>query len=103
PPSPPHLALHPFPTRRSSDLGFGFPLQPGAQFATALAHALRQNALCRFTKINIRARKSRYQLIITFRRQVVFGLPRRIPVAQTRSEEHTSELQSRFDLVCRLL
>src|SRR5207249_8088282 len=28
--------------------------------------------------------------------QWVFGMPRR-------SEEHTSELQSRFDLVCRLL
>src|SRR5207249_6233922 len=27
----------------------------------------------------------------------------RIPRAGTRSEEHTSELQSRFDLVCRLL
>src|SRR5699024_11343900 len=28
----------------------------------------------------------------------------RLPVpVQTRSEEHTSELQSRFDLVCRLL
>src|SRR5207249_8146083 len=25
------------------------------------------------------------------------------PVAEQRSEEHTSELQSRFDLVCRLL
>src|SRR5699024_11788039 len=25
------------------------------------------------------------------------------PLAQVRSEEHTSELQSRFDLVCRLL
>src|SRR5207249_10449453 len=25
------------------------------------------------------------------------------PVVETRSEEHTSELQSRFDLVCRLL
>src|SRR5437868_12765677 len=25
------------------------------------------------------------------------------PVAKTRSEEYTSELQSRFDLVCRLL
>src|SRR5699024_11729942 len=25
------------------------------------------------------------------------------PVADVRSEEHTSELQSRFDLVCRLL
>src|SRR5438067_9859447 len=37
--------------------------------------------------------------------------PRRMPVAheahevrlEARSEEHTSELQSRFDLVCRLL
>src|SRR5207249_7918788 len=27
----------------------------------------------------------------------------RHPVKETRSEEHTSELQSRFDLVCRLL
>src|SRR5699024_12151042 len=26
-----------------------------------------------------------------------------IPVSAARSEEHTSELQSRFDLVCRLL
>src|SRR5699024_11803337 len=25
------------------------------------------------------------------------------PITRTRSEEHTSELQSRFDLVCRLL
>src|SRR5699024_11313317 len=29
--------------------------------------------------------------------------PRRGHVRPTRSEEHTSELQSRFDLVCRLL
>src|SRR5207249_10703072 len=27
----------------------------------------------------------------------------KIPGSMTRSEEHTSELQSRFDLVCRLL
>src|SRR5699024_12076866 len=27
----------------------------------------------------------------------------RVPVRHRRSEEHTSELQSRFDLVCRLL
>src|SRR5699024_12211487 len=27
----------------------------------------------------------------------------RLPGAQHRSEEHTSELQSRFDLVCRLM
>src|SRR6266704_6638776 len=29
--------------------------------------------------------------------------PRRAPTPNRRSEEHTSELQSRFDLVCRLL
>src|SRR5690349_23698743 len=29
--------------------------------------------------------------------------PNSIAIAQTRSEEHTSELQSRRDLVCRLL
>src|SRR2546428_10396400 len=29
--------------------------------------------------------------------------PKEIPMAATRSEEHTSELQSRSDLVCRLL
>src|SRR5438094_4473927 len=28
---------------------------------------------------------------------------RSVPVAATRSEEHTSELQSPYDLVCRLL
>src|SRR5438067_3883662 len=30
-------------------------------------------------------------------------LPERLGIADPRSEEHTSELQSRFDLVCRLL
>src|SRR5699024_12292446 len=30
-------------------------------------------------------------------------LPARAPPIPSRSEEHTSELQSRFDLVCRLL
>src|SRR5437868_13173665 len=42
--------------------------------------------------------------------QTVFGprgsatvLSRATTVAAARSEEHTSELQSRFDLVCRLL
>src|SRR5699024_12299238 len=29
--------------------------------------------------------------------------PRRTTAPSTRSEEHTSELQSRFDIVCRLL
>src|SRR5207249_6375999 len=33
----------------------------------------------------------------------VTGLPDKVPELAVRSEEHTSELQSRFDLVCRLL
>src|SRR5699024_11519339 len=43
--------------------------------------------------------------------RVSSGIPSRIsaisvdvpPISKDRSEEHTSELQSRFDLVCRLL
>src|SRR5690349_24222026 len=37
------------------------------------------------------------------RRRPTGGRARRIPQGVTRSEEHTSELQSRRDLVCRLL
>src|SRR5699024_11788939 len=37
--------------------------------------------------------------VLSYVTQKVSGLPK----AQVRSEEHTSELQSRFDLVCRLL
>src|SRR5207249_11686617 len=36
-------------------------------------------------------------------RPLVLTKAPRPPCARTRSEEHTSELQSRFDLVCRLL
>src|SRR5207249_5040650 len=94
-----HLALQSFPTRRSSDLCAanrptknstspssasaakawqtlkGFPAKTSPRFATLTN--------VRWTKPlrNFRTRKS----------------------TATRSEEHTSELQSRFDLVCRLL
>src|SRR5699024_12404840 len=38
-------------------------------------------------------------LLITKPREI----PGKLPLDMRRSEEHTSELQSRFDLVCRLL
>src|SRR5699024_12529916 len=72
---PPHRVPHSFPTRRSSDL----------------------DAPPRF-----RARRRPVDPAdpVPPRRGVPSGeAPRRNP----RSEEHTSELQSRFDLVCRLL
>src|SRR5699024_11741402 len=74
--------LHSFPTRRSSDLrssrsgGTG----PGAACARRLPRPAEWPRPAR------RALRRR-------------GGPRR----PARSEEHTSELQSRFDLVCRLL
>src|SRR5438309_7669944 len=37
------------------------------------------------------------------RRGVLYGAARAAPYSTPRSEEHTSELQSQFHLVCRLL
>src|SRR5690606_41974902 len=83
---PHHLGRHPFPTRRSSDLTAA-DVRAGVEVRAALAHedlarvdglaaeALHAEALC-------------------------VGVT---TVAGRRSEEHTSELQSRENLVCRLL
>src|SRR5437868_12619734 len=73
-----HPDLHSFPTRRSSDL-------PDR-------HEDR------------RVRRSRARRGVAFGAGFAPGHPgRRAPAHTRRSEEHTSELQSRFDLVCRLL
>src|SRR5438067_6510762 len=79
--------LHSFPTRRSSDLTLPggqttdarLPAQPGSPDTLALQVG--------FTALAIPGPAS----------QLRFSVP------PSRSEEHTSELQSRFDLVCRLL
>src|SRR5437868_13485289 len=77
------LNLHSFPTRRSSDLVHH--AGPDGPARAALPGGIRG------------------------RRAALRGLPagaggdRRGLGRRRRSEEHTSELQSRFDLVCRLL
>src|SRR5699024_12329556 len=76
------LNLHSFPTRRSSDLAACLDIQNDDPYLRNF-----RNGHC----INLRfARVSHRKL----------GMGRR---RWYRSEEHTSELQSRFDLVCRLL
>src|SRR5689334_23388425 len=82
----PPLSLHSFPTRRSSDLGpappAGGPPRRGTSRTTPPAAGPA-------------ARSPRSP-----------GPPSRSPGrgrARARSEEHTSELQSQFHLVCRLL
>src|SRR5207249_10092585 len=78
--SPHHRDLHSFPTRRSSDLMRLDHLPTGKQGADMGAH----HGLERHHATGGRGHEP--------------GEGRR-----ARSEEHTSELQSRFDLVCRLL
>src|SRR5699024_12862569 len=84
--------LHSFPTRRSSDLSAVRLMleEQLAQSGTQLEVALESHQL------------------VTVGRLVVNGLggsavPALCRRQMSRSEEHTSELQSRFDLVCRLL
>src|SRR5437868_9059954 len=71
-----HRNLHSFPTRRSSDLPMA-----SRRAACSCAFAVFA-AICR-QHFPVRAIAN--------------------PRSTLRSEEHTSELQSRFDLVCRLL
>src|SRR5207237_5052596 len=92
--SPPaaHADRPPFPTRRSSDLvtrdlgraiaeyrGLGFSVEPGGRHPVGTENAL------------IALRDGAYIELIAFESP------------DRRSEEHTSELQSHLNLVCRLL
>src|SRR5690349_23971637 len=77
-----NLDLHSFPTRRSSDLSSV--ARRRAETASAPSIARR-----RFSPASFERSLSLH--------------PRRASSAKRRSEEHTSELQSRRDLVCRLL
>src|SRR5207249_9462482 len=96
------LTCHPlpsFPTRRSSDLSGRF-----GEFPELLEGAARVPPVG-----NIAFRRQVWKLHDSDgRRRVQQGLRFRCRVFSAcfivvRSEEHTSELQSRFDLVCRLL
>src|SRR5207249_12144317 len=93
--SGPHRALHSFPTRRSSDLSValsGGVLIPAIALESAIAALGRVVA------------PMSVQPIATLARPLVaIGALMLSIEGAIRSEEHTSELQSRFDLVCRLL
>src|SRR5699024_11997718 len=98
-PSSHHPLLHSFPTRRSSDL----PDSCGSQ-SVRRGDAVRKGGTMRLEEIQIeiiRSRRKTMALEITPQCAVRVRAPLGMP--EERSEEHTSELQSRFDLVCRLL
>src|SRR5690606_41355613 len=84
--SGPHPDLHSFPTRRSSDLRQLPDLEYQAQDATPA-----NRAVYRIDEYGTESQRA-------------VASPRQsVRPAKIRSEEHTSELQSRENLVCRLL
>src|SRR5439155_16524502 len=84
-----HRDLHSFPTRRSSDL---------ASHGRLKSAVVLRSTAC-FRMIGIRSAHP----VSTSPSVEIISSGRRPRGAVTRSEEHTSELQSRGHLVCRLL
>src|SRR5690606_42123783 len=83
--------LHSFPTRRSSDLE-----DLGDELAVVLRRT-RHRVVVRTVVVGVHERRGEEEL-----RQPV-AVEEQVGGDGTRSEEHTSELQSRENLVCRLL
>src|SRR5207249_8345724 len=91
-------ALHAFPTRRSSDLLTARRKGPNRPRACARSRQFWRNIRPGLRTLARLVAKWLCQKSVSFSRS---GCP---PWSMAyRSEEHTSELQSRFDLVCRLL
>src|SRR5207249_11545965 len=89
-----HRYLHSFPTRRSSDLGLPLIGDPdGGDVCGGQSRLAERFGRC----VQLRGPDLRGVVLDPTRRGKNLGH------AAARSEEHTSELQSRFDLVCRLL
>src|SRR5690625_6474612 len=86
-----HQALHSFPTRRSSDL----------IERITLRYRIKGNHL-NLTKLNKSLRIARKNCAMVRSVEESIQIEEEIHIVE-RSEEHTSELQSRGHLVCRLL
>src|SRR5206468_12862423 len=93
-----HRDLHSFPTRRSSDLARRYAAwsgEPGFRLGWPAVFLLSRNRTSGRRDENARREKRSAHWSRWTRHRKHGGLDR--------SEEHTSELQSRSDLVCRLL
>src|SRR5699024_12383619 len=98
---PDHRVLHSFPTRRSSDLAVIFHEPEPADIVRGAVAAGDRDAT-----IRIRLGLPSDQRIEAHGTTVIEFAEHTDATGEfvtQRSEEHTSELQSRFDLVCRLL
>src|SRR5207249_5402981 len=98
-----HRQLHSFPTRRSSDLK-KFPDEPDETFRSASGWPLA-NSLFNSSRQKARSEAAAMENCSAARaaglKEACARQTMRGRIGKRRSEEHTSELQSRFDLVCR--
>src|SRR5207253_10768336 len=97
PRSPPHPDLHSFPTRRSSDLLRVFVSNPDRVLTQRTLLVMTLGPAYEDAVDNLRT------FVNQLRRKVERDPARPQRIVTERSEEHTSELQSRGHLVCRLL
>src|SRR5207247_6217810 len=98
-----HRPLHSFPTRRSSDLS-SLPVivYVIAELLDKLWHLPGVRGICLLPLIStVDGRKLPAKAWTPSSASLCS--PRIVDTRRARSEEHTSELQSRVDLVCRLL
>src|SRR5690606_40788311 len=101
-PQPAHLSssyfyaddrhLHSFPTRRSSDMSSNVIV-----WVPVVARSLRRSASCVMSPLPPRSYSCHHNGLPSAASMILSG------GRTSRSEEHTSELQSRENLVCRLL
>src|SRR5699024_11368128 len=91
--------LLPFPTRRSSDLAINFLADLTNYLMLEMGQPMHAFDSRKVEKLRIKRFPKPFEF------QTLDGVERHIDenTLMIRSEEHTSELQSRFDLVCRLL
>src|SRR5699024_11912793 len=94
----PHRSLPSSPTRRSSDLNISLAFTGTSHSQHHRIHWCYVNHIK--TSRTLRFIPRELPCVIDVFSQRIFFTN---DFAYTRSEEHTSELQSRFDLVCRLL
>src|SRR5699024_11949020 len=90
------LHLHSFPTRRSSDL-------ERSEIAASINGVPQHNVGSRTDVMDACPKAEGMMMMIRSMSPEVLVVDEIGSVEDVRSEEHTSELQSRFDLVCRLL
>src|SRR5690606_41626383 len=97
-----HPALHSFPTRRSSDLGIMNTQVPINENKIAQTVGISVEKL-----IEVLSFLDSHEILefipMSKDPKIMFNWDRQLEKNIRRSEEHTSELQSRENLVCRLL